>query len=191
VLSGWGVTTGVSPTSESCDEGRAIMAAKKHNKQTTAGKTTKGRHTQDDRDAAVPAELATPAEPAPVETTEGPREAMEAASVPTTLTPRIDTPTITAGESIAPDGTVPSGPAAVKKLSALDAAARVLGETGQAMSCPELIAAMAARGYWSSPRGRTPAGTLYSAVLREMQTKGDQARFRKSARGKFTLREKS
>jgi hypothetical protein len=73
------------------------------------------------------------------------------------------------------------------KLSALDAAAQVLAETGRAMSCVELITAMAAKGYWSSPRGRTPAGTLYSAILRELQTKGEKARFGKSVRGKFRL----
>src|SRR5260370_12328687 len=44
-----------------------------------------------------------------------------------------------------------------KKMSALDAAAKVLTETGQPMSCPEVIAAMAAKGYWSSPQGKTPA----------------------------------
>jgi hypothetical protein len=77
----------------------------------------------------------------------------------------------------------PDSPA--NKLSALDAAAKVLGETGQAMSCPELIAAMAAKGYWSSPKGRTPAGTLYSGILRELQTRGDKARFSKYERGKF------
>jgi hypothetical protein len=70
----------------------------------------------------------------------------------------------------------------------LDAAAKVLGETGQAMSCPKLIAAMAEKGYWSSPHGRTPAATLYSALLRELQTKGEQARFVKVERGKFPLR---
>jgi hypothetical protein len=70
----------------------------------------------------------------------------------------------------------------------LDAAAQVLGETGQAMSCPELIAAMAAQGYWSSPTGRTPASTLYAAILRELQTQGGQGRFVKTERGKFALR---
>jgi hypothetical protein len=50
------------------------------------------------------------------------------------------------------------------KLSAVDAAAKVLAETGQPMTCPELIAAMAAKGYWTSPAGRTPAATLYTAV---------------------------
>ena len=73
------------------------------------------------------------------------------------------------------------------KPSALAAAARVLAETGQAMTCPELIAAMASKGYWTSPRGKTPSATLYAALTREIQTKKDQARFRKSAPGKFLL----
>jgi hypothetical protein len=71
------------------------------------------------------------------------------------------------------------------KLSALEAAARVLSESKQAMTCPELIAAMAARGYWTSPAGRTPQATLRAALLREIQRKGDQSRFRKAERGKF------
>ena len=74
-----------------------------------------------------------------------------------------------------------------KKLSALDAAARVLGESGQAMNCQEMVAAMAAKGYWSSPGGKTPSSTLYSAIHRELKTKGSDARFRKTERGKFSL----
>ena len=73
-----------------------------------------------------------------------------------------------------------------KKLSALDAAARVLGESGQAMNCQEMIEAMAAKGYWSSPGGKTPSATLYSSILRELKTKGGEARFRKTERGQFT-----
>src|SRR5262249_11723549 len=73
--------------------------------------------------------------------------------------------------------------AARKRLSALDAAARVLAETGQPMRCSELIAAMTAKGYWTSPAGKTPASTLYAAFLRELRTKQDQARFRKTERG--------
>ena len=84
----------------------------------------------------------------------------------------------------------PKSPAAAeqpKKLSALDAAARVLGESGQAMNCQEMVAAMAAKGYWSSPGGKTPSSTLYSAIHRELKTKGSDARFRKTERGKFSL----
>jgi hypothetical protein len=72
-----------------------------------------------------------------------------------------------------------------KKLSALDAAAQVLAESGQALNCQELIQAMADKGLWVSPSGKTPSATLYAAILRELQTKGDQARFRKTERGKF------
>ena len=70
-------------------------------------------------------------------------------------------------------------------MSALDAAARVLAEAGQPMSCPELIAAMAAQGSWTSPAGKTPAATLYTAILREIRTKKGQARFRKTGPGRF------
>ena len=83
----------------------------------------------------------------------------------------------------------PKSPAAAeqpKKLSALEAAARVLGEKGQAMNCQEMIEAMASKGYWSSPGGKTPSATLYSSILRELKTKGADARFRKTERGKFT-----
>jgi len=77
-----------------------------------------------------------------------------------------------------------------KKRSALDAAAQVLAGARAPMNCQELIAAMAAQGLWSSDAGKTPSATLYSALLRELQTKGDQARFVKAQRGKFALREK-
>ena len=72
-----------------------------------------------------------------------------------------------------------------KKLSALDAAAKVLAETGQAMTCAALIEAMAAKGYWTSPGGKTPSATLYSAILKELKTKGANARFKKTGRGLF------
>jgi hypothetical protein len=75
--------------------------------------------------------------------------------------------------------------AKAKKLSALDAAAKVLAETGKPMSCREMIEAMAAKGYWSSPGGKTPASTLYSAILKEISTKGKESRFKKTDRGRF------
>src|SRR5262245_52700396 len=74
-----------------------------------------------------------------------------------------------------------------KKVSALDGAAKVLGEAGAAMNCPAMIESMAAKGYWKSPNGQTPHATLYSAILREIGTKGKDARFKKVERGKFEL----
>jgi len=81
----------------------------------------------------------------------------------------------------------PSPAGSPAKLSALDAAARVLSESRQAMTCPELIAAMAAQGYWTSPAGKTPQATLHAALTREIKIKKDQSRFRKTERGKFSL----
>ena len=75
-----------------------------------------------------------------------------------------------------------------KKVSALDAAACVLAQAGAAMTTQAMIEAMAAKGYWSSPGGQTPSATLYSAIIRELSTKGEQARFVKTERGKFGLR---
>ena len=79
------------------------------------------------------------------------------------------------------------GEAKSTKLSALDAAAKVLGETGEAMTTGQLIEAMAQKGYWTSPNGQTPAATLYSAILRQINTNGKDARFKKVNRGQFTL----
>ena len=73
------------------------------------------------------------------------------------------------------------------KLSCLDAAAKVLGESKEPMSTKAMIEAMAAKGLWSSPNGQTPAATLYSAILREINTKGKEARFKKADRGLFAI----
>ena len=54
------------------------------------------------------------------------------------------------------------------------------------MTCSEMIHAMAAKGYWISPGGQTPQATLYSAIAREINRKGSNARFKKTERGKFT-----
>ena len=78
-------------------------------------------------------------------------------------------------------------PAKGRKPSALDAAARVLAEAGTPLSAPALIEAMAAKGYWTSPKGQTPAATLYAAIIREIGKKGTKARFTKTGRGTFGL----
>ena len=54
------------------------------------------------------------------------------------------------------------------------------------MTCKEMIDAMAAKGYWSSPGGKTPRRhALHAAILREIDTKGAEARFVKTEPGKF------
>lgn len=74
------------------------------------------------------------------------------------------------------------------KTSALDAAAQVLAESKEPMGTKSMIEQMAAKGLWTSPGGQTPHATLYSAILREINTKGADARFVKTDRGRFTIR---
>ena len=74
-----------------------------------------------------------------------------------------------------------------KRVGALSAAVRVLTESGKPLRSGELIDLMAERGYWSSPNGRTPAATLYAAMIREIKNKGKEARFRQVGPGQFAL----
>ena len=77
-------------------------------------------------------------------------------------------------------------PGPAKKLSQIDAALKVLAEQSTAMTCKQMVEAMSSKGYWTSPGGATPHATLYSAILREIQKKGSEARFAKAEKG-FTL----
>jgi len=83
----------------------------------------------------------------------------------------------------------PATDAKTKKLSAIDAAAQVLATSKEPLNSKQLIEAMAAKGLWSSPGGKTPAATLYSAILREVNAKGKDARFKKTERGHFASNE--
>ena len=78
--------------------------------------------------------------------------------------------------------------AAEKKLSAIDAAAQVLAASKEPMNAKEMIEAMAAKGLWTSPGGKTPHATLYSAIIREISTKGKESRFVKKDRGQFAAK---
>ena len=75
-----------------------------------------------------------------------------------------------------------------RKLSQLDAAIQVLGEATEPLTTKQMVEAMITKNLWASPGGKTPHATLYSAILRELQTKGDAARFVKTDRGHFQLR---
>ena len=74
------------------------------------------------------------------------------------------------------------------KLSALDAAAQVLAGSKEPLNTKAMIEQMAAKGLWTSPGGKTPHATLYSAILREINEKGADARFVKIDRGQFTIK---
>jgi hypothetical protein len=79
-------------------------------------------------------------------------------------------------------------PAKEKKLSAIDAAAQVLAASKEPMNAKEMIEQMAAKGLWTSPGGKTPWATLYSAIIREIATKGKESRFVKKDRGQFAAK---
>jgi hypothetical protein len=75
-----------------------------------------------------------------------------------------------------------------KKVGALDAAARVLAASKEPMNCKEMIEAMAKQALWTSPGGKTPHATLYSAIIREISLKGKESRFVKKDRGQFAAK---
>jgi hypothetical protein len=79
----------------------------------------------------------------------------------------------------------PAKAAPARKLGVLSAAHQVLAASAEPMNCQELIAAMAEQKLWSSPNGKTPAQTLYAAIVREIAAKGKDARFQKTERGRF------
>ncbi len=73
------------------------------------------------------------------------------------------------------------------KLSALDAAAKVLSDAKEPLNAKQMIEAMATKGLWTSPGGATPHATLYSSIIREISVKGAESRFTKTERGKFAI----
>ena len=77
-------------------------------------------------------------------------------------------------------------PAKERKPSGLDAAARVLREAGEPMNCGDIVKTALEKGYWQTG-GKTPSATIYAAILREINVKGADARFRKTERGHFEL----
>ena len=76
-------------------------------------------------------------------------------------------------------GTKPAG-----QMSGLDAAAKVLAEAGEPLSCREIVERALEAGHWSTA-GKTPAATIYSAILREIRNRGADSRFQKVDRGRF------
>ena len=81
-----------------------------------------------------------------------------------------------------------SKPVANKRLSALDAAVRVLAEATEPMNCRQLIEMMRKKNYWQPKNaGKTPQNTFHAAISKEIKTKGSDSRFEKVGRGQFAL----
>jgi hypothetical protein len=71
-----------------------------------------------------------------------------------------------------------------RKMSGLDAAAKVLLESKEPLTAQAMVDAAFAQGLWKS-NGKTPAATVYAAIIREIAAKGKEARFKKVDRGMF------
>ncbi|MCC6145030.1 MAG: winged helix-turn-helix domain-containing protein [Candidatus Hydrogenedentes bacterium] len=74
------------------------------------------------------------------------------------------------------------------KPSGLDVAAQVLRAAGTPMTAKDLVETMLSKGLWTTG-GKTPAATIYAAIIREIARKGpaNQSRFTKTDRGLFTF----
>jgi hypothetical protein len=135
------------------DAAGCLMAAQKNSTQATPRQThkvPKRKLAQTENlptETSVPADLvlteavATPADP-PVAA-----EVMEVTPGPTADSSRLDRPMPAEETSTANSDSSPEPLAPANQLRALDAAAKVLGVTGQSLNCQELITAMAAQGY--------------------------------------------
>ena len=115
----------------------------------------------------------------------------------TAAAPTAAPPAAPAAQGAKPDGkaakdatVAPKAPKAKREakkrdgMSGLDAAAKVLVLAGRPMNTKEMVDMMLADGLWKTG-GKTPAATIYAAILREVRAKGKDARFRKTDRGLF------
>ena len=83
--------------------------------------------------------------------------------------------------------TVKSNDKAERKMSLLTAAVAVLERTEEALGAKQLVERAKADGLWTPGAGKTPEQTLYSAMVREIKSKGESARFTKEG-GLFRIK---
>jgi len=75
-------------------------------------------------------------------------------------------------------------PKGERKPGILTLAADVLKDAKTPMDCKAIVEKVLAKGTWQT-KGKTPAATLDSAIIREIAVKGKESRFRKVDRGQF------
>lgn len=111
--------------------------------------------------------------------------------VPSATPASVSAPAVVAAPAapVARPSAEPAAPAATKRLSLLDAAAKILKAHREPMTSGDMVRTAVERNLWAPRKGgKTPDRTLYAAILREIATKGDASRFQKTERGKFALR---
>ncbi len=74
-----------------------------------------------------------------------------------------------------------------KRVGLLDAATQILAKAKEPMACKAIVEQVVSQKLWST-KGKTPHATLYAAMTREIAKKGKDARFKKTGRGRFTLK---
>jgi len=84
-------------------------------------------------------------------------------------------------------GKAGSGGRCLGQMSGLEAAYKVLSETGEAMTARQICEMALNMGYWE-PQGSTPEATISSAMIIEMRKKGDDSRFERVGRGLFAVK---
>jgi len=114
-------------------------------------------------------------------------EKVEAAATEDAAAPAVEKPKAEKTKEKSKKKVKAAGQQKPKKVSMIDAAQKILADAGEAMTCADMIEAMAKKNLWSSPNGRTPATTLYAAIGRLIKTKGKQSPFRKADKGQFEL----
>ena len=73
-----------------------------------------------------------------------------------------------------------------RKPGILTLAADVLRDAKAPMDCKAIVEKVLSKGLWQT-KGKTPAATLYAAIIREIAAKGKDARLHKTGRGQFEL----
>jgi short subunit dehydrogenase-like uncharacterized protein len=107
------------------------------------------------------------------------KEAVNEVENKTPATPQVETQTPETNAT-----PTPKKERSKSKPSGLDLAAKILQEAGQPLNCQEIVKQLLDRGLWKTD-GKTPAATIYSAIITEIKNKGVQSRFVKTERGKF------
>jgi len=72
------------------------------------------------------------------------------------------------------------------KVSLIAAALAVLEESDEALNTKQMVEAAKAKGLWTPGTGKTPEQTLYSAIIRDIKSRGEMARFKLVSKGHFT-----
>lgn len=73
-------------------------------------------------------------------------------------------------------------------MSLISAAAHILAQGKRdPMRCKDIVEQAISQNLWQPGKGLTPASTLAAAIMREIKDKGDDSRFIKADRGKFTV----